>query len=178
MTNKKICNFCGKEYESSLEHFPCQSYIECVKERRKQRSKAGYVPASLRKLILERDKKCVMCRSTENLQIDHIKRVSDGGISEEKNLRVLCQSCNLWREKIWRQHASIDDYYNRIGIFLKRNQWPDEHIKTLMGTLKSKGLQILSVLPEKEKVTVKFPGTKVFFIFQKDGSVQVCRAKR
>lgn len=54
----------------------------------------------LRYKILKRDNfKCQICGSTQfdgvSLHIDHIFPVSKGGKTEESNLRVLCDSCNL-----------------------------------------------------------------------------------
>lgn len=46
--------------------------------------------------IKERDEwKCVLCNSREQLTIDHIKAVSEGGTDEESNLRTLCWPCNF-----------------------------------------------------------------------------------
>src|SRR5258708_2729214 len=49
----------------------------------------------LRKAVLERDGYlCLMCGSTENLRLDHIKPVIDGGDTTIENLQTLCRSCN------------------------------------------------------------------------------------
>jgi len=58
----------------------------------------GYIPLSntIRKRIYKRDGKiCACCKSTEALEIDHIKPVSMGGNSIDINLQVLCKSCNV-----------------------------------------------------------------------------------
>lgn len=50
--------------------------------------------------IYERDgHKCVQCDTTENLQIDHIQLVSNGGTGDDDNLRTLCAQCNNKRSK-------------------------------------------------------------------------------
>ena len=55
----------------------------------------------LRYKILQRDGfKCVKCGNTAEtsvLEVDHIKRVRDGGTSEDSNLRTLCHECNFGR---------------------------------------------------------------------------------
>jgi len=52
----------------------------------------------LRDFVFDRDGRvCAFCGSTEDLHIDHIKRVVDGGLPVPGNLRVLCRSCNLGR---------------------------------------------------------------------------------
>lgn len=55
------------------------------KERRKQ----------FRQSVFDRDgNKCLKCKSTENLTIDHIVPKSRGGSHHIANLQTLCQKCN------------------------------------------------------------------------------------
>ena len=55
-----------------------------------------YISKKLRKEVLKKFKhKCNICGSTERLEIDHIRPVVKGGISEFKNLQVLCKTCNV-----------------------------------------------------------------------------------
>lgn len=44
--------------------------------------------------------KCVLCKSTERLSIDHIIPVLQGGKSTLENMRTLCLSCNSAGGKI------------------------------------------------------------------------------
>lgn len=54
-----------------------------------------YISKELRHHIWQRDgRKCVKCKGSKNLNIDHIKPFALGGTSEEANLRLLCFSCN------------------------------------------------------------------------------------
>jgi len=57
------------------------------------------IPAKLRLEILKRDNfKCVLCGATKNearLHVDHIIAIDRGGLLEHRNLRTLCQRCNL-----------------------------------------------------------------------------------
>jgi len=61
----------------------------------------GDVRPSIRWKILKRDNfRCVLCGSDatdRKLHIDHIIPVSQGGDSKIKNLRVLCETCNIGR---------------------------------------------------------------------------------
>lgn len=55
-----------------------------------------YIPLKTRNLVLAKFKhKCALCQNTEKLEIDHIKPISKGGMSEIKNLQVLCKPCNI-----------------------------------------------------------------------------------
>lgn len=70
---------------------------EAERFAKKQRA---LVTSSLRYKILKRDHfTCVLCgRSAEDgekLHVDHIKPVTKGGLSTEKNLRTLCADCNI-----------------------------------------------------------------------------------
>lgn len=49
------------------------------------------------KRIRDRDKKCVMCGSSNRLQVDHINPISKGGSSKDGNLRTLCVDCHRKR---------------------------------------------------------------------------------
>ena len=55
-----------------------------------------YISKKLRKSVLLIYKhKCNFCGATDKLEIDHIKPVSLGGLTELKNLQVLCKPCNI-----------------------------------------------------------------------------------
>jgi 5-methylcytosine-specific restriction endonuclease McrA len=47
--------------------------------------------------------RCTACQSRENLELDHIIAVENGGLNEEANLQFLCRSCN--RSKGTRDHT-------------------------------------------------------------------------
>jgi 5-methylcytosine-specific restriction endonuclease McrA len=50
---------------------------------------------SMRSETIKKDcGKCVLCGSSELLEVDHFVSVLDGGIPEEGNLRTLCRSCH------------------------------------------------------------------------------------
>ena len=53
------------------------------------------IPSDLRKIIWNRDGgKCVRCGSDRELEYDHIIPVTKGGSTTEKNLELLCSTCN------------------------------------------------------------------------------------
>lgn len=54
-----------------------------------------HVPSGLRAAVLFRDRhRCVICGSTEELAIDHVHPVAEGGVSRIENLQTLCKPCN------------------------------------------------------------------------------------
>ena len=61
-----------------------------------QRRTRERIPEAIAAEVWRRDDgQCVKCESRENLHIDHIIPLSQGGATIVSNLQVLCQSCNL-----------------------------------------------------------------------------------
>lgn len=57
----------------------------------------GYSPIKerdIKKLFLEYNNCCAICKSKENLTIDHIIPRSKGGLNVLDNLQILCKGCN------------------------------------------------------------------------------------
>lgn len=62
--------------------------------------KVGYVTPEIRAQILLRDNyRCLACGAIKSLTIDHIKSISKGGTTQEKNLQTLCRSCNSRKQQ-------------------------------------------------------------------------------
>ncbi len=54
-----------------------------------------HIPDSVRLFVWQRDEgKCVQCGSESNLEFDHIIPVVKGGANTERNIRLLCETCN------------------------------------------------------------------------------------
>lgn len=98
---KRICNFpgCNKYAEEDgycLEHI---QYKPKPFQYAKRSNEGLYNTTAwrhLRALILEEQKTCQVCGSTENLTVDHIIP-PEGDITlffNERNLQVLCHSCH------------------------------------------------------------------------------------
>jgi hypothetical protein len=68
------------------------------------RKRKGRIPAKLRLRVLKRDgNMCTLCGSSPPdvvLHVDHIVPYSRGGMTEERNLRTLCASCNLGKNSM------------------------------------------------------------------------------
>ncbi len=70
-----------------------------------QRASRGFVLGDeMRKAIRERilarfNHQCSSCGSNENIHIDHIVPICRGGLDDESNKQVLCQTCNLSKGK-------------------------------------------------------------------------------
>jgi hypothetical protein len=54
-----------------------------------------HIPDSVRLFVWQRDNgKCIQCGSRKNLEFDHIIPVVKGGSNTERNIRLLCETCN------------------------------------------------------------------------------------
>jgi hypothetical protein len=76
-----------------------ESFLKIViMKRRDPRSITHFgraVPSCLVTALFERDRCCVACGSTRNLEKDHYKRdFADGGPTELANLALVCRSCH------------------------------------------------------------------------------------
>jgi hypothetical protein len=71
----------------ALEAFP-------VKGRRR-------IPKAVQVAVWRRDLgRCVECGNREHLEFDHIIPVAEGGSNTERNVQLLCESCNRRKGKI------------------------------------------------------------------------------
>ncbi|MCC7306161.1 MAG: HNH endonuclease [Acidobacteria bacterium] len=61
------------------------------------------IPSYVRLAVYNRDNgECTYCHSRENLHFDHILPVAKGGSNDEKNIQLLCETCN------WTKSDRID----------------------------------------------------------------------
>lgn len=84
---------------------------------------------SQRKRLLQ--KKCKWCGSKENLQLDHIKAVINGGDNSDSNAQTLCMNCNQKKRL-----QDIREAQNRVengGPPIKENTVPSWVRKSLEG---------------------------------------------
>lgn len=73
---------------------------DCVTPREPKRTKKGYVRSDIssgtRLRIYKRDGyQCLHCGINDDLSIDHVHPVSEGGTNEDENLQTLCMPCNM-----------------------------------------------------------------------------------
>ena len=59
-----------------------------------KRSKACDISPKVRKTVLERDKKCIICGATYGLQIAHYISRARGGLGRCENLAAMCVKCH------------------------------------------------------------------------------------
>lgn len=60
---------------------------------RKNRPKVG---AKVRQMVYDRDgHKCVYCGTGEDLSIDHVQPLTNGGLNRKENMVTSCRPCNV-----------------------------------------------------------------------------------
>lgn len=91
-----LCKVCGKKKELWEKHRKKYCSAGCV-----EKYGECFVTWDLRRnQILIRDGCCVFCGSKENLEVDHIVALINGGdMWDENNLRVLCHDCHVCKTK-------------------------------------------------------------------------------
>ncbi|WP_408095919.1 HNH endonuclease [Peredibacter sp. HCB2-198] len=101
----QLKNLLGKEMEmDQLVQFMAKEAIKSVEKTKFKQTKprtslspakvGRAIPASVKRDVYARDKKCINCGSTRNLNYDHILPYSMGGPNTKENLRLLCSPCN------------------------------------------------------------------------------------
>jgi 5-methylcytosine-specific restriction endonuclease McrA len=105
MSRLKFEYLCKKTGQLSQWDFPCEGCLRSCQYLTKVSPGRGIFGA-VRQAILDRDKMCLACGTTEHLTIDHIVPISMGGSNEATNLQTLCKKCN---EK---KGSCIVDYRN------------------------------------------------------------------
>jgi 5-methylcytosine-specific restriction endonuclease McrA len=64
------------------------------KEPEERRYRKEWTPLQRKEWMAD---KCLWCGSTDDLTLDHIIPVMDGGLPEQTNAQTLCHPCNLWK---------------------------------------------------------------------------------
>lgn len=64
------------------------------KPREEQRYRQNFTPFQRKEW---KATECAWCSSTEELILDHIVPVVDGGVNIRENAQTLCQPCNIWK---------------------------------------------------------------------------------
>ena len=59
------------------------------------------VPAATKRLVKAHDgRRCVICRSTVKLEVDHIRALQNGGSNAIANLATLCDDCHTIKTRL------------------------------------------------------------------------------
>jgi len=89
-------------YEMDYESLNCRLIedVDFHKKATNKKQERGKATLKLRYEILKRDGfKCTSCGSQDQLEVDHIIPISNGGKTVEGNLQTLCFKCNRGKGK-------------------------------------------------------------------------------
>jgi hypothetical protein len=100
-----------KEFLTYIKHWVLQKEKEFKKIERQVEAfeqvaetdvaKREKIPDSVKMFVWQRDEgKCVKCGKKEKLEFDHIIPVAEGGSNTERNIQILCESCNRSKGKL------------------------------------------------------------------------------
>lgn len=89
ITKNKQAEYCSKK---------CQKKAYYL--RNKSKKSSSFNTRYYRKLVVEfLGKKCFKCGGIDNLEIDHINDLSNGGKNTIENIQLLCKSCHTKKSK-------------------------------------------------------------------------------
>jgi len=72
-----------------------KEYLAIRYAKSRLRMYANLFNRDIRKKILNADSVCVLCESSEKLNIDHIIPITLGGKNDTSNIQILCSKCNI-----------------------------------------------------------------------------------
>lgn len=94
--------------EKILQALPRGKNHRFYKEPELRRYRKQFTIAQRRDWI---DDVCAYCGTTENLELDHIIPIFDGGINIRENAQTLCRGCNLFKV----QYVDLPRYYSNLA---------------------------------------------------------------
>lgn len=114
---------------------------------------ADEVPAPIKKAVRKRDKVCLCCGRTKELQVDHIQSRYAGGSHNLENLQLLCKVCNNLkgiRDMNFRQFVtplqSIETVQANGDLLFRRTVMREEdNLYTLLRRIINMGLECHAV---------------------------------
>ncbi len=92
MVLPRPCNGCGVVVRAAR----CDACKRLQERKRPKRADRGYDSKwhELSRTMRALQPFCTICHSTKDLTLDHIKPLSQGGLSIPSNAQVLCRKCN------------------------------------------------------------------------------------
>lgn len=93
----KISNYIEKCHNNHIEYISYPS-------RRLRASLFTTNPINRKKVFSKYGRKCLVCGSEKNIQLDHIVAVKNGGEDIIENMQPLCKSCNIKKGTTYSDH--------------------------------------------------------------------------
>ena len=125
--------------------------VPVLKSKKLRFSKPG--AAQLLRFVVNRDGgKCVICGASDDLVVDHIVSIRNGGSNHPTNLRLLCCSCNA----------------RKVGLFDARKVHEKRHL--------TNGSWVVSECSGGVSVGVILPGKSVSFTLDTQSALEISNA--
>lgn len=71
---------------------------------------------------MKKDGECVVCGSTDNLEVHHITPSCFGGNHDDDNLKLLCHECHL---KIPKKLRYVESKYKVLNVALEDKEYKE-----------------------------------------------------
>ena len=89
-----------KSYTPAYRMRPYKRGVPPQIKKRERATMQKHYKAWYQALVESYGEECANCNITENLVVDHILPIAKGGLSEVKNLQLLCAECNRIKGKL------------------------------------------------------------------------------
>ncbi len=90
----------GRQYAPLLQQSPPKWAVPPQIKRRERATLQRHYREWFRRLASDGGERCANCGAGEKLVLDHVIPIAKGGLSQLKNLQLLCAECNRIKGKL------------------------------------------------------------------------------
>jgi hypothetical protein len=91
-----------------------------------KRTQALAISPSVRQVVMDRDKGCIVCQSKSNLTIAHYINRGRGGLGIEQNLVVLCLKHHFEADQTVNRKKYLE--WIRVYLIMKYPNWNEKEL--------------------------------------------------